>query len=127
MPLKIDISRVIPPSLEFGSPGAFSDPKVGLLRAGPFDLRFGSAHKAQLRIGLIGTSEGIQKARSWLNRCRYEIANSGPETLLRRAFPGFQKAFHCDLLLNDRWNAEIKHETLMNHLVRSERERFQLV
>lgn len=127
MPLRIDITHVVPPTLEFGSPGAFLDPKVGLSKAGPFDLRFGSAHKAQIRIGLIGTPDGIKKAENWIARCRREIGCVDGENALRRPFPGFQKAFHAEILLNDRWNVVIDHERLLRDLGLPERQRFPAI
>ena len=127
MPLQIEVSKIAAPGLEFGSPGAFVDPKIGLERAGPFDLRFGSAHKSQLRVGMVGTMESIGKCRTWLTRCKFEIPSEGVETPLRRSFPGFQKAFHCELQINERWNAVIKSDVLSACLSKPERERFESV
>jgi hypothetical protein len=52
-------SRALPtPELEFGDDKQFfTDPRVGLASAGPFSLRFGRAHIAKLRIGLVGVRE----------------------------------------------------------------------
>ena len=53
----------LPTPLEFGDSAAtFSDPRRGLAAAGPFSLRFGRAHKAQIRLGLIGPSQMLDVA-----------------------------------------------------------------
>lgn len=127
MPLRIEIIKVDAPGLEFGSPGVFADPKVGLEHAGPFDLRFGSAHKSQLRIGMIGTAESLDKANAWLTRCNGEIPLEEKETALRRTFPGFQRAFQCELVVNERWNVEINAGLLAKYLSKSEIERFKSI
>ena len=69
--------------------------------AGPFDLRFGSARKALIHVGIIGTEAQIDAARRWLERCETEIPALGEPTLLRRSFPGFADAFHANLGIQD--------------------------
>jgi hypothetical protein len=67
--MKIRIVELEPAKLEFGGPGVFSDPKVGLKEAGPFDLRFGAAQLKEIRIGLVGTEEMTSKALQWVEAC----------------------------------------------------------
>src|SRR5467141_2612269 len=43
MAIDLSIVELAPPRLQFGGASAHPDPKAGLLAAGPFDLRFGSA------------------------------------------------------------------------------------
>ena len=64
MSIQIELAQLPQPHIEFGSPGTFSDPKTGLAEAGPFDLRFGAAHKTQIRIGLVGTAEMVKKGKA---------------------------------------------------------------
>jgi len=76
---------------------------------------------------MVGTEESIGKCRTWLSRCKFEIPCEGGETPLRRSFPGFQQAFHCELQVNERWNAVIKDDVLSSSLRKPERERFESV
>ncbi len=101
MPIDLEITELTPPRLQFGGAGTYRDPKAGLTAAGPFDLRFGSARKAHLHVGIIGPEAQIVAARRWLERCGSEIAAPGAPTLLRRSFPGFGEAFHATLLAPD--------------------------
>lgn len=97
MPIDLEIAELAPPRLQFGGAGAYRDPKAGLSAAGPFDLRFGSARKAHLHVGIIGPEPQIVAARRWLERCGGEIPVLGEPTLLRRSFPGFSEVFHSTL------------------------------
>jgi hypothetical protein len=101
MPIDLAIAELPAPRLQFGGAAAHRDPKAGLSAAGPFDLRFGSARKAHLHVGVIGTNEQAAAARRWLERCGAEIPAPGDPTLLRRAFPGFGDTFHADLIVPD--------------------------
>ena len=73
MTIDLSILELAPPKLQFGGASVHSDPKVGLLSAGPFDLRFGSARKDHVHVGLVGPAEQIASARQWLDRCRAEL------------------------------------------------------
>ena len=101
MPIDLEISELPAPRLQFGGAGAYNDPKSGLAAAGPFDLRFGSARKAYIHVGIIGMQAQIAAARRWLERCGGEISAPGEPTLLRRPFPGFADAFHANLVSPD--------------------------
>lgn len=103
MTINLKISELPPPLLEFGSPGEFRDPKVGLREAGPFDLRFGAAHRNQVKIGLVGPVEIIEKARQWLERCQDGLYSRLKNTAQYPYYPGFERAFHASLQTNDRW------------------------
>ena len=101
MPMEFEISELPSPRLQFGGAGAYGDPKSGLAAAGPFDLRFGSARKTNIHVGIIGTEVQIAAARRWLERCDGTILAPGEPTLVRRAFPGFADAFHANLVSPD--------------------------
>ena len=62
MSLKLSIMELQPPKLQFGGALSVSDPKVGLAQAGPFDLQFGLARKAQIGVGIVGPQEMIDLA-----------------------------------------------------------------
>lgn len=98
MAIDLSIMELPPPRLQFGGASAHVDPKVGLLSAGPFDLRFGSARKDHIHVGIIGPAEQVASAQRWLERCSAEIPVLGEQSLLRRPFPGFADTFHKRLV-----------------------------
>lgn len=102
MGINLKISNVDQPPLEFGSPGVYSDPKNGLLNSGPFDLRFGTAKKRALQIGIVGSREIVDRAKKWLDRISYAIQPI-IEQPYNIAFPGFKNIFQSDLILSDSW------------------------
>ena len=107
MTLELSILELPPPKLQFGGALSVSDPKVGLESAGPFDLHFGSARKEQINVGIIGPSRMLDLVLAWIARCSEEIPVFGGPSLLKRAFPGFQQAFHSDLRTSDQWSVRI--------------------
>jgi hypothetical protein len=98
MPIELSIVELSPPSLQFGGASTHSDPKSGLLAAGPFDLRFGSARKDHVHVGIVGPADQVEAARRWLDRCGREVPVFGEPNLLKRPFPGFAEAFHKTLV-----------------------------
>jgi hypothetical protein len=94
MPIDLSIVELAPPKLQFGGASTHSDPKAGLLAAGPFDLRFGSARKDHIHVGMIGPADQIAAASRWLERCATEVPVLGEPNPLRKPFPGFAEAFH---------------------------------
>jgi hypothetical protein len=98
MAIELSIIELSPPRLQFGGASTHSDPKAGLLAAGPFDLRFGSARKDHIHIGVVGPAEQVEAARRWLDRCSREVPVLGEPNLLKKPFPGFADAFHKTLV-----------------------------
>lgn len=109
--MKIQIDRLPVPDLEFGGVGFFQDPRLGLVEAGPFDTRFGAAHKSQVRVAIVGTADGIQLASMWLRRCMTAIAPRSPEGR-QIVYPGFDAVFRSELILNDAGNIELDTTSL---------------
>lgn len=103
MAINIEVTELPSPLLEFGSPGEFTEPKIGLTQAGPFDLRFGAAHKSQVKIGLVGPAEMIDKALRWYERCQNPIMPGMDNLAQYPFFPGFNSTFKATLATNDRW------------------------
>lgn len=107
MAIKIKITELPPPELHFGSPGGnFYNPKLGLTQAGPFDLRFGSARKDKIRVGIIGELNELRNAKNWLERCKSKI-DSGGNQKLSPNFNGFESIFRTELETNTIWSIEI--------------------
>ena len=126
MALKINITDLPPPILEFGGSGGFTDPKVGLVKEGPFSLRFGPAHKSQVRLGLIGPREIVDQARAWFRKCKKAIASNKVNQEMYPSFPGFQDAFRASLDLDPRrWQVILDDHEIRDILKSSPRERFQ--
>jgi hypothetical protein len=98
MSIDLSILELAPPKLQFGGASTNSDPKAGLVAAGPFDLRFGSARKDHIHVGIIGPASDIAAARLWLERCSREVPALGQPSLLKKLFPGFAEAFHKTLV-----------------------------
>ena len=107
MPIQIELAQLPMPPMELGAPGTFGDPKTGLSEAGPFDLRFGAAHKTQIRVGLVGTDEMIKKGTQWLERCCNAIPSEIKGTTQYMDFPGFESVCRAALVLNERWTVGI--------------------
>ena len=127
MSIQIELTQLPNPHIEFGSPGNFSDPKTGLTEAGPFDLRFGAAHKTQIRIGLVGTADMVKKGKRWLEQCNTKIASEIRGSTQYMDFPGFQSAFHASLVFDQHWMMEIDNDKLNAALTRDPKGRFEEV
>ena len=127
MSIQIELTQLPHPHIEFGSPGTFSDPKTGLTEAGPFDLRFGAAHKTQIRIGLVGTAEMVKKGKQWLEQCNTKIPSELTGSTQYMDFPGFKSAFHASLVFNQHWMIEISEDQLQVALAKNPKTRFEEV
>jgi len=125
--MRISVVELNTPELEFGdSTSRFKDPREGLASAGPFSLRFGRAHKSQIRLGLIGPTNLLADARHWYRRCEKEIFTGKPKGPMYLDFPGFERVFQSVLVLNQAWDLDIGHE-LERALDCSGRARFEQV
>ncbi|MDE0043337.1 MAG: hypothetical protein OXT74_14960 [Candidatus Poribacteria bacterium] len=73
MTIELSVSELPAPMLEFGGAASGSDLKAGLLSAGPFDLRFGSARSDRIAVGIVGPEAAIADTNTWLERCESGI------------------------------------------------------
>lgn len=103
MLIQMEINQLPTPEIEFGAPGTFIDPKVGLTEAGPFDRRFGAAQKREVRVGFVGNTEILNKSYKWIERCRKVIPTEIKDSSQYQDFPGFQDIFHAKLALRNKW------------------------
>jgi hypothetical protein len=102
MSIKLDLREFDVPLLEFGGPGMFTDPRIGLREGGPFDLRFGAARSGQIKVGLVGDPASVTLAQAWLDRVRGTLAAvTGAGGYPH--FPGFEAVFRAKLVTDDRW------------------------
>jgi hypothetical protein len=129
MAINIEVRELPPPLLEFGGPGEFTDQKIGLTQAGPFDLRFGGAHRSQVRIGLVGPATMIEQATQWYERCQQPIVSAMDNQAQYPFFPGFNETFKSTLNLENRWIIEFseKDQELEKALQLKPKERFECV
>ncbi len=81
------------PKLVFGNGQVLESPKDGLLLFGP--LQEDSAPRA-IRLGVIGTSEGIRHFGAWSNRIRGFVPAAESASPQHRPFPGFFTVFGAD-------------------------------
>ncbi len=96
--MKLEIARLPVPELEFAGSAYYQDPRRGLIESGPFDLRFGSAHHAQVRLALVGPKEVVDNAYAWFERCQQPIPAINHESTVS-PFPGFKNIYRSDLVV----------------------------
>lgn len=129
MAIELSIDHLPQPSLQFGGATQQTDPKVGLEYAGPFDLRFGSARGSTINVGLVGTTETVESAARWLERCSEPIPFLGEASSLNRSYPSFAAAFHKQIQASDDMSitvSDYRLDQLSQKLTSSDRfERFQ--
>ena len=122
----MQINQLPTPEIEFGAPGTFIDPKVGLTEAGPFDLRFGAAHKREVRVGFVGNTEILNKGYKWIERCCKVIPTEITDSPQYQDFPGFRDIFHATLELRNQWVKTIDNKKLERALaIKNSKSRFE--
>lgn len=125
--MQISVLELPIPQLEFGdSTASFSDPRRGLTAAGPFSLRFGRAHKAQIRLGLVGPLKMLEVATDWYRRCDGEIETGKPASAMYIDFPGFERAFQSTIATHTGWKQAID-DSLSAALEKPRQDRFDAV
>lgn len=82
------------PLVEFGSGQKLEHPQDGLFLYGPVSL---AGSPEVLRVGVIGTPEGIALAKGWLAKMAGRLPVKDPTKLHTSAWPGFQAAFGARL------------------------------
>ncbi len=90
------------PELEFGNGGRHPDIRRGLELFGPLDAPSDGGRR--IRVGIVGTSETVDRLRRWLERCANGIdAKASKQPNLFPPFPGFgaQSPFRAELEVND--------------------------
>lgn len=120
MSFNIELKELLAPSLEFGGAAVFSDPKVGLEDAGPYDLRFGGARKNEVRVGIIGPKNLVDSGLKWLERCSNPILGfKNTATPIYQAYAGFESIFRAKLVINTAWQIVMnsdKHDPIEDAL-----------
>lgn len=78
------------PLLSFGFGQQMEHPKDGLFLFGPLA---DNVNPAEMRIGIIGTADGIACFHEWTNRIRGHIPSANHEAAHHASWPGFQAVF----------------------------------
>src|SRR5216117_1383901 len=65
---RLECSYFDEPNLEFANGRQNVDPKLGILRFGPKSLGDGNRHPSRVRVGFIGTAEGIEISQNWIDK-----------------------------------------------------------
>jgi len=123
--ITIDLLELPTPFLEFGGVGQFTDPKIGLRDAGPYDMRFGTARISSINIGLVGPPEMVANARQWLKRCLAPMQSLMNNTAQYPDFPGFESVFRVPLKTNKKWEAEVDADALQKALAKAPQAAFE--
>ncbi len=112
------------PLLLFADDGLHVDPKAGIARYGPRSWTASGRHPARLRVGLIGTAETVEAARTWMDDRAEGVAGdeNNPE------FPGWMpdRGFFSSLEFDDAWDEELGQAELRQVLeIKAQKDRFQ--
>lgn len=123
--LALDLLHLPEPKLQFGGGHQAHTPKEGLLTGGPYDLDFGRAHRAEIRVGLVGPREATAGMRQFLTRVIDGLpAKLGGDPALFPAFPGFQAVFRAELVHTPHWDVELSAAEIERALKRPPRDAF---
>src|SRR5579864_5305819 len=97
VPLEIDLARssdrfycsqLEDPDLIFGGGHCCADPRTGLAAYGPYGVT-GPEERAQIRVGIVGTTEGIDRTLKLLEEISQPIEQgSNVDCVLHPSFPG---------------------------------------
>ncbi|MEN3271896.1 MAG: hypothetical protein V7636_657, partial [Actinomycetota bacterium] len=98
-------------ALEFGA-GTDVRVKEGLTAGGPYSLQLGARHPAQVKVGLVGTRDALERTSAFLELMQVSVPTLGDKQLQRPPFPGFASTFHSELLVDSSWQHVIDDDIL---------------
>src|SRR2546426_9804987 len=88
----LECTYIEEPELAFASKQRCVDPRTGLTAFGPYS-RTDASRREQLRVGIVGPAEAIEKAAALLVRMTSPIEqNEKVDAILHPSFPGFNRA-----------------------------------
>ncbi len=93
--------------LYFGNGIKDIDPKRGLSLNGPLEWSDSKPEPITIRVGIIGTGEGIHEVNQFCKKLMNEISNNNKQPFLRPPFPGMLNVFKCELRLDEKWTQTI--------------------
>lgn len=86
----IKLVTIAEPALTFAYQQQMEHPKDGLFLFGPLA---DAAHPAEMRVGVIGTKEGVASFHEWAARIRGYIPAINSEVAHHESWPGFEAVF----------------------------------
>ncbi len=97
------------PDLMFGHGGVEKDPRIGMKEYGPYEDSDGTPSLSQIRIGIVGTGQSIQHAKSVLAMLGSKIDSPKANKWLFPSFPGFSRnnPIDCEIIHSPNWIARI--------------------
>jgi hypothetical protein len=122
-PLEIHLSRsaeqfeciqLKEPELVFGENQRCPDPRTGLAAYGPYNIS-GASGGGQLRVGIVGTGEGIETALSLLEDISKPIEQDPRlDSILHPSFPGLNsgKPFSVDIVTQSSWHRTVNAQMI---------------
>ncbi len=125
MAIELTVRVLGEPDLEFGNGKLHKEPKVGLVDAGPYSLRYGSDFPSSVRIGFVGPPQMIEAARQWFERCQKGILSSKANRRRHPDFPPFEEVFRCPLEIQSRWTVELGQKQLISVMSRPRHLQFE--
>ena len=125
MTIKLTVSVLPEPYLEFGDGSRNQEPKAGLVASGPFSLRYGSDIPGSVRLGFIGTPQLLDAGHDWFHQCQDGILSAKSNRRRHADFPPFEEVFRTKLDIQDRWNVELAQKEFINVLARPVSQQFQ--
>lgn len=117
MTLSVEVRQLPEPELEFGV-GTDSRVKEGLTLNGPYSLQLGGRHPAQVKVGLVGPRDAVERTSAFLRLMQGSLPSLGDQHLQRPPFPGFKSTFQSDLLVDDSWRVVIDDSVIDDALKR---------
>ncbi len=109
--MSFDLRLLPEPELEFGT-GHDTRVKEGLTAHGPYSAKLGARHPQQVRLGLVGPRDDIERAEEFIDRMGNFIPSLGAKEVQRPPFPGFGTAFQSQLLRDKSWRYVIDEQVL---------------
>lgn len=112
------------PPLEFCGGREHVDPKMGITIFGPKSLDMENRHPSKIKLGLIGSGESIDSAKSWIRSCSEGVQGDSKNP----DFPGFKndRGFFSELIMDERWTEVItQHELSEVEEIYYRRDRFE--
>ena len=105
------------PRLTFGYGQCHESPKDGLFLYGPLD----AAPMQVLRVGAVGTPDGLRRLRDWLHHARGIIPAKDDPSPQHLMFPGFGAVFGADLPLTPAVEINIQESRLREAIFDADR------
>ena len=102
------------PSLSFAAKQQCEDPRTGLTAFGPYS-KTEATRRQQIRLGIVGPAEAIDRAVGFLSRLAQRIEpGSKTDAVLHPAFPGINSGdpFQIELVTQSIWHRSLKPKDL---------------